>query len=238
MTDTPKPNSIEQRLRQDLNAVAQTISDATTHDSPRATPRTRRKVRKPLVALGVGAVVAFPAMAAAAMLHQGPEYVDTIPKSSIVMEGGVDGNRYLLVESRRADECGQPVTGVELVEENKNLLGSEWNTTGYEYGESVETDCGAVNDTSRFLTNPALFNDSGGRIGDSFVWVYAVHPDVTSVHITAADGYSKDLDVYEVDGAGYAPFEVPGGLEEFSSELLIGGQLVPGSAEDQKVRRP
>ena len=67
---------------------------------------------------------------------------------------------------------------------------------------------GPVNDTSRYLKNPALFADAGSVVGNSFVWVYAVHPDVDTVRITSGD-YTKDLKVYEVDGAGYAPFEIP-----------------------------
>lgn len=117
------------------------------------------------------------------------------------MRGSVDDSRYLLVESDRTDECGQPVTGVELVEEKKNLFGSERNTTGYEYGEYTETDCGVVNDPSRYLKNPALFNSSGAGVGDSFVWACAVHPDVTAVRITSGD-YTRNLEVYEIDGAG------------------------------------
>ena len=152
------------------------------------------------------------------------------------MTGSVDGSRYLLVESDRTNECGDPVTGVELVEERKNLLGSEWNTSGHEYGEYTETTCGYVIDTTRYLKNPALFDDSGAKVGDSFVWVYAVHPDVDAVRITSGD-YTKDLKVYEVDGAGYAPFEIPDDLDEYTSELLIDGQVVPGSREEQSVPR-
>ena len=113
---------------------------------------------------------------------------------------------------------------------------AEWNTTGYEYGEYAESDCGYVNDTSRYLKNPALFNDGGAEVGDSFVWVYAVHPEVTAVRITSGD-YTKDLRVYEVDDAGYAPFEIPKDMNEYTSELLINGQVVPGS-EGTEVKRP
>ncbi len=108
--------------------------------------------------------------------------------------------------------------------------------SGYEYGEYVERDCGAVNDASRYLEDPSLFNDSGVEVGDSFVWVYAVHPDVDTVRITAGDD-TTDLRVYEVDGAGFAPFEIPTDLDEYTSELLIDGRVVTGSAEEQTVPR-
>lgn len=241
MNDTQNSDTVEQRVRHTLRTVAGTV----TEDGLAATPgpSDRRKARrKRRIALGVGALTLIPAgLAAAAVVNQGPEYVDTIPPHRIVMEGSVDGSRYLLIESDRTDECGQPVTGVELVEERENLLGSEWNTTGYEYGEYVDKRCGGhlnyVNDTARYLKNPALFNDSGAEVGDSFVWVYAVHPEVDTVRITSGD-YTKDLKVYEVDGAGYAPFEIPNDMKAYTSQLVIDGQVVPGSADEQTGFRP
>lgn len=235
MNDTHTPtDGFEQRLRHDLRVLADTVTGAPVTQRLDA----RKPRRKRLVALAVGVVVAVPAVAAAAVLNNGSEYVDTIAPNRIVMEGSVDGSRYLLIESDRTDQCGNPITGVELVEERENLFGDEWHTTGYEYGEMVtDTQCEHVNDTTRFLKDPALFTDSGAQVGDSFVWVYAVHPDVTTVRITSGD-YTNDLTVYEVDGAGYAPFEIPAYLNEYTSELLINGQVVPGSAEVQRVPQP
>lgn len=82
----------------------------------------------------------------------------------------------------------------------------------------------------------AVKDGQPAEVGDSLVWVYAVHPEVDTVRITSGD-YTKDLRVYEVDGAGYAPFEIPEDMNEYTSELLIDGQVVPGSAEDHEVRR-
>ncbi|MER6937287.1 hypothetical protein ABTX24_06275 [Nocardioides sp. NPDC127514] len=238
MKNTHDPESLGLLLRHTLHTVADTLAEDDFAASRINTARKPHRRRRILVGLGAVAIpVVLATAAGAAIVRQGPEYVDKIPPQDIVMRGSVDGSRYLLIESDRTDECGQPVTGVELVEEKENLLGSEWSTTGYEYGEYVEMDCGHVNDTSRYLENPALFNASGVEVGDSFVWVYAVHPDVTSVRITSA-GYTKDLDVHEVDGAGYAAFEVPHDMDEYTSELAIDGQLVPGSQQEQKVPRP
>ena len=236
MNGTQNPGTIEQRLRHTLHSVAETVTEDAFATTTRSTV-TRKSHRRRRIALGLGAVAVPLALAASAFVREGPEYVDTIPPEAIVMTGSVDGSRYLLVESDRTNECGQPVTGVELVDERENLLGSEWNTTGHEYGEFQDTDCGYVNDTTRYLKNPALFNDSGSEVGDSFVWVYAVHPDVTAVRITSGN-YTKDLRVYEVDGAGYAPFEIPNDMTEYTSELLIDGPVVPGSEEVQKLKRP
>jgi hypothetical protein len=236
MNDANNPETIDQLVRHTLHTVAETLVE----DASRATPHavvTRKPHRRRRIALGVGATVVPLALAAAAIVREGPEYVDTIPPQDVVMRGSLDGSRYLLVESDRKDECGQGVTGVELVEERKNLLGSEWSTTGYGYGTDTETDCGHVYDTARYLKDPALFNASGAEVGDSMVWVYAVHPDVTAVRITSGD-HTEDLKVYEVDGAGYALFAVPDGVSTYTSELLIDDRVVPGSAEEQTVRRP
>jgi hypothetical protein len=236
MNDTQNPESVGQLVRHTLHTVAETL----TEDASPATNQTtvtRKPHRRGRFALGVGAVAIPLALAAAAIVREGPEYVDTIPPQDIVTRGSVDGSRYLLIESDRTNNCGQPITGVELVEEKRNPLGSEWNTTGYEYGELTDTGktCGLVNDTSRYLRNPALFDASGAEVGDSFVWVYSVHPDVTAVRITSGD-FIKELKVYGVGGAGYAPFEIPKDMNEYTFELLINGQVVPGSEGEQKVR--
>lgn len=241
MNDTQSPDPVEQRVRLALSTVAGTVTEEGFATAPRSNVG-RKPSRKRRIALGVSALTLIPVgFAAAAVVNQGPEYVDTIAPERIVTTGSVDGSRYLLIETERTDECGQPVTGVELVEEKENLIGSEWNTSGYEYGEYVEKRCDGrlnyVNDTSRYLTDPALFNDSGTMVGDSFLWVYSVHPDVDAVRITSAD-YTKDLTVYEVDGAGYAPFEIPKDMDEYTSELVIDGQVVPGSTKERQVQRP
>jgi hypothetical protein len=216
--------SLEDRIRDTLRTVAGTITEE-------GFPQPRRHRRRTWAIIG-GAVAVPVLLAAGAYVKTGPEYVDTIPPSTIVAEGEVGGDRYLLVESRRTECDGQPVTGVELVEEDENLLGSEWNTVGSRYGEYIADGCGMT--TERWLANPALYDDGGASVGDSFVWLWAVHPDVTAVRITA-DGETEDLRVYPVDGAGYALYEVPEGLETYTAELVIGDEVVPGSREVHRV---
>ncbi len=221
---------LEDRLRRDLRVVAGTVTD----EARTATAPIRHRKRR--WALGIGALAVPVALAAGAYVQQGSEYVRTIPPESIIVEGSVDGSRYLLVETWRTDSCDQPVDGVELIEEDENLIGSEWNTIGEVYGEHRELgDCGMV--TKRYLANPALYNDGGTQVGDSFVWLWAVHPDVTAVRITLPDGTVEDLAVHRVDGAGYALYEVPPG-ESYVSELVIGDEVVPGSREEQRARLP
>lgn len=242
MTSTLKADDIEERVRHTLHTVAATVTETDPSPAARsAAPRRSRGWWR--IGLGVGAIAVPLTMAAATFVHRGPEYVSTIPKDDIIATGSVDGSRYLLIEASRSDQCGQPVTGVELVEESENLVGSEWNTIGIEYGEP--TACSAGVATDRYLNDPALYNDGGTTVGDdgwpwtesSFVWTWAVHPDVTAVRITA-DDYTKDLPVYRVDGAGYALFEIPKDIREYTAELLIDGQVVPGSVEEQTVPTP
>ena len=122
--------SLEDRIRDTLRAVAGTVTEERL-------PQRRRHRRRTWAIVG-GAVAVPVLLAAAAYVRTGPEYVDTIPPSTIVAEGEVGGDRYLLVESRRTECGGTPVTGVELVEEDENLLGSEWNTVGSRYGEYLD----------------------------------------------------------------------------------------------------
>lgn len=216
---------LEQRIRHSLTTVAATVTG-----DPVTAARTPRRSRRWRIGLGIG-VAAIPiALAASAVVRQGPEYVDTIPPGDIITRGSVDGSSWLLVESRRTDDCG-PVTGVELVEERENLLGSEWSTIGSRYGDLDATACVTP---ARWLADPSLFDDGGTAVGDSFVWIWAVHPDVTAVRITAR-GDTDDLPVHSVDGAGYALYEVPSDLDSYTAELVIDDAVVPGTFETQAV---
>lgn len=214
-------HDLETRLRHDLGVVAAAVS---------AEPVARRpRRRRRWLALGAGVVVVPVLATAAGQLRTGSEYVDTIPPGSIVMRGDIDGDTYLMVETRRENACGRPVTGVEIVEEDENLLGSEWNTVGYEYG-----NVGACGPDPSWLRDPARSDSSGTEVGDSFLWVWAVHPDVTAVRITTGDGVA-DLTPYRVDGAGYAVYEIPTDVETYTVELMIGDEQVPGTREEKRV---
>jgi hypothetical protein len=222
-------DQVEQRLRSTLRAVADTMTAPDRVPGASVVPGTQHAPRRrthPRVGLAVGVTATALALAAAAYVRSGPEYVDDIPRDSIIVEGSVDGSEYLLVETRR-NACGRPAKGVELVEERENILGGEWNTIGEEYGERID-ECRV--DTTGYLANPALFNDSGTEVGDSLVWLWAVHPDVTTVRITTPDS-TTDLPVYPVDGAGYALYEVPDDVNTYTAELVINGEVVAGSAE-------
>lgn len=224
-TDNITDPRLDEHLRHCLRTVADTVTTE-ANAAPASAPRRRTGHRRRRIGLVIGVATIPVALAAAAVFRSGPEYVDQIPPDTIVVEGSVDGSEYLLVETRRTS-CGKPVEGVELVEKRENLLGREWNTIGVEYGERID-ECRV--DTRRYLANPALFNDSGTQVGDSMVWTWAVHPDVTGIRITTSTDV-QNLRVHRVDGAGYALFEVPNDGQTYTAELLINGEVVPGSAE-------
>ncbi len=225
---------LEDRIRHTLHTVAETVTeDPDSQATPGAAPVPRRRHWRRWTLIG-GAVAVPVILAAGAYVRSGPEYVTTIPQERIIVRGDIDGDEYLLVRARETD-C--PHVGVELVVTKHNIIGSEWNTSGANYGQSRDGDGCYIRDR-RYLANPALNEDGGQVVGDSFVWLWAVHPDVTAVRVTSTEGSSEELPVYTIDGAGYAVYEIPSGVTDYTSELLIGDQVVPGSTEEQHVRLP
>ena len=157
----------------------------------------------------------------------------TSANGSQVLRGDIDGDSYLVVESRRTHCEGQEqVTGIEVVEEDENILGSEWNTVLYSYADVGGGGCRPA--MAAWLRDPALSSSGGSEVGGTFLWVWAVHPDVTSVRITTDDDV-VDLAPYSVDGAGYALYEVPKDVETYTVELMIGDSPVPGTREEKQV---
>lgn len=232
MTTTHDP--VEDRIRHALHTVAATVTDespATARPGPAPARRRRRRRRWPWA---VGAlVVGVPlSVAATAGLRSGPEYVDAIPPHTILVDDEIDGDRYLVVESRRTDRCGRPATGVELLRTSSNILGSEWNTIGAQYGQYRDDDCGT--DPGPWLADPARYADGGLDVGDSVVWYFAVHPDVEVVRITTDDGV-EELRPFRVDGAGYAFWEVPSAQDPKDREvtLLVGDRELAGWTDDE-----
>lgn len=221
------------RLRASLSAVAATLTEESVEESGTegAAARRRRRTRRRWgIGLGIGLAAVPVTLAAGAVLHRGDEYVVAIPPGRVVLEGRVDGSEYVLFESARTDSCGRPVAGVELMEKDENIVGGEWDTSGSTYGEPDDRGCYRA--TERFLADPSLYTDGGSEVGGSLVWIWAVHPDVTAVHVRGR-GLDDVLPVHRVDGAGYALAELPGSATDFSVVLEVGGREVPGvDAED------
>jgi hypothetical protein len=216
---------LDHHLRTTLTAVAATVR-AEESTSPAARHRRRR------IMVGLGALAIAAPVAASAVIGIGPEYVDKIPPDNVIVAGSVDGNRYWMVEMTRKVGCEQPPPGVEFIIEDSNVLGREWNTSGAAYGEPLGSGCRY--DTSEALADPALSYSGGRFVGETFVRPYAVHPDVTALRVTI-DGSTEEIDVHPVDGAGYAIFEVPPDSAQYTVELLIEDEVVPGSKETRAV---
>ncbi len=229
MTQQLTELELDQHLRRTLRAVA-----ATVEAEARATPRPRRRPRRRLM-VGLGAIAVAAPLAAGAVIGFGPEYVDQIPPDNVIVAGSVDGDRYWMVESFHTDACDQPTPGVELVVEQSNIIGREWNTQGVSYGETPASGCGQ--DVSDALADPSLSYSGGSFVGDTFLLLYAVHPDVTAVRVTT-DSATQEVEVHRLDGAGYAVFEVPPETTQYTVELLIDGDVVPGSTQTRAVPEP
>ncbi len=222
MTNTQLTDQeLDEHLRRTLRTVAGTVEGESTAAPKR--PRTARRVM-----VGLGAMAVAVPLAAGAFFGVGSEYVSQIPPDQPIVTGSVDGNRYWMVEAFHKDDCGQPVPGVELVVEDSNVLGREWNTHLMTYGNFPMQGCRY--DPSDWLADTSRWDVSGAKVDDTFVWVVSVHPDVTAVRVTV-DGTSQDLDVHSVDGAGYALFEIPPDITTYTVEMVIGGAVVPGSSE-------
>ena len=233
MTTPPlRDPDLDQHLRRTLRAVAASVEvhprplQAATTASPPARWKARRRALLALVAAGTAAVTA------AAVVRSGPEYVDHLPPDGVILTGKADGLRYWMVESFHDDNCGRPFTGVEVVAEDRNLIGQEWDTTGYGYGEVGRNGCGY--DATAALADPARSFSGGTFVGDAFVAVYAVHPDVDAVRLTVG-GSGRDIAVHRVDGAGYALLELPPGTTDYTVSLLDGDSVVPGSTDEKTV---
>jgi len=228
---------LDHHVRRTLQAVAATIAEA---PSTARSAALRRRGRR--ILLGLGAIAVAAPLAAGGLIGFGPEYVDELPPGNVITTGILDGERYWMVESFHQDSCGQPMPGVELVVEKQNIIGQEWSTTGYSYGEPIARarngremrTCGY--DTSQALANPAISFSSGAQVGDAMIWVYAVHPDVTALRVTI-DGATEEVPVYPVDAAGYALIELPEATESYTVDLLINDDVVPGSRETRDLHR-
>ena len=92
-------------------------------------------------AIGGGVAIAAIPLAAGAWVQFGPEYVDRIPPADPIISGSLDGERYWVVDGRDDPRCPNSPSGVELIVEENNLVGQEWNTTGAVFGYYSEDGC-------------------------------------------------------------------------------------------------
>lgn len=215
---------LDQHLRRTLAAVADTVHEEPTR-APAATSRSRRW--RLFVAAGVS-IAAVP-LAAAAIVNFGPEYVDEIPPSNPIISGSIDGERYWVVDGRVSPRCEGHPSGIELIAEENNLVGREWNTSGAFFGEPTTNGCAPTRSDSP--PEDSYYSDGGIVVGDGMLWMGALHPDVDEVRADLRNE-SVDVETFEHEGGRYYLLEVPPGTTTFTVEYLVDGQvLVPPSGE-------
>ncbi len=219
---TTTDEDLERHLRRTLTAVAATV----TEEPIKATASTSRR-RRLLVAAGV-TVAAVP-LAAAAIVNFGPEYVDEIPPPNPLVSGSIDGERYWVVDGRVPDHCEGSPSGVELIAEEDNLVGHEWNTVGAVFGEPTSDGCAPTEPTGR--PEDTYYSDGGVVAGAGMLWMGALHPDVDEVRADLGQG-PKDVETFEHEGGTYYVLEVSPGTATVTIEYLVDGRvLVPPSGE-------
>jgi hypothetical protein len=213
---------LDQHLRRTLAAVAATVREDPADDSAPLPLRPRRHRR---LLLGTGVTIAAIPLAAAAMVRFGPEYVDRIPPEDPILSGTLDGERYWVVDGREVPRCEGSPTGVELIVEQHNVVGQEWNTVGAFFGEPTGNGC-----APRLPANTPAYSyasDGGLMVGDGMLWMGALHPDVDQVRVTLGDGEAFDATPFQHEGGRYYLLEVPPGTATFTVDYLVGGEVVP-----------
>jgi hypothetical protein len=228
MTTRLAPDSeLDRHLRRTLAAVAATVREAPA-DHPVPVPIRSRRRRRLLV--GAGLTIAAIPLAAAAVVRFGPEYVDRIPPANPILSGSLDGERYWVVDGREIPRCKGAPSGIELIAEEHNVVGQEWNTVGAFFGEPTADGC-----AQRHPGNPPEHTydaDGGLQVGDGMLWMGALHPDVDQVRVSFDGGDPFDADTFRHEGGTYYVLEVPAGTGEFTVDYLVDGEvLVPPGGE-------
>ncbi|HEX5860731.1 MAG TPA: hypothetical protein VFY58_02745 [Nocardioides sp.] len=224
---------LDERLRRTLAAVAATVHEEPTVDPAPVPARSRRRRR---LLAGVGVTLAAIPLAAAAVVRFGPEYVDRIPPANPVISGNLDGERYWVVDGRENARCAGAPSGVELIAEEHNIVGQEWNTIGSVFGEPTANGCAPV----RAEEPPSHTYDSDGGlvVGDGMLWLGALHPDVDQVRATLDGGEPFDAETFEHEGGTYFLLEVPPATATFTVDYLVDGEVVappPGERSEHVV---
>jgi hypothetical protein len=234
MTTRVDPDDqLDERLRRTLTAVAATVHEAPAVDPAPGPVRSRRRRR---LLVGAGVTIAAIPLAAAAVVRFGPEYVDRIPPASPVISGTIDGERYWVVDGREIPRCAGSPSGVELIAEEDNIVGQEWNTVGAFFGPPTRDGC-----APRRVTVPPEYtydSDGGLRIGDGMLWMGALHPDVDQVQVSLDRGEAFDAETFEHEGDTYYVLEVPPDTETFTVDYLVDGEVVappPGERSEHVV---
>lgn len=220
-------HEMDQHLRRTLATIAATVHEASPEDMAPAPRRSRRRRR---LLTGAGVTIAAIPLAAAAVVRFGPEYVDKIPPANPIISGSLDGERYWVVDGRDIPECDGSPSGVELIAEEDNVVGQEWNTFGYVFGEPTKNGC-----APQLASDPpgyTYYSDGGSMVGDGMLWIGALHPDVDQVRVSLSEGEPFDAETFEHEGGLYYLLEVPPGTTTFIVDYLVDGEVVEPPSGD------
>jgi hypothetical protein len=222
-------HELEQHLRRTLATVAATVHEGPAGDSV-PVPRARRRRR---LLVGVGVTIAAIPLAAAAVVRFGPEYVDRLPPANPIISGSLDGERYWVVDGREIPRCAGSASGIELIAEENNLVGQEWNTVGGFFGPPTRDGCAPPH--AAVPPEYTYDSDGGVMVGDGMLWMGALHPDVDQVRVSLAGAEPFDATTFEHEGGTYYVLEVPPDTSTFTVDYLVDGEVVtPLSGESAK----
>lgn len=212
---------LDQRLRRTLAAVA-----ATVDEEPNPVGKPSRSHRR--LAIVAGVTIAAVPLAAGAWVQFGPEYVDRIPPADPIISGSLDGERYWVVDGREVPRCEGSPSGIELIVEENNVVGQEWNTTGAYFGDPDANGCAPARATG----DPAdtYYHDGGTVVADGLLWMGALHREVDEVRVSLDGGDPFDADTFEHEGDAYYVLEIPPGTTTFTVDYLVEGEAVPPPA--------
>jgi len=226
MTNLPQSDlELDQHLRRTLAAVAATVTEAPVRDTaqPTVQPAVRPRRHRRL-ALGVGVGLAVIPLAAAAVVGFGPEHVDRLPPADPIVSGSIGGETYWIVDGRDIPRCEGHPSGIEVIAEDSNILGQEWNTAGYFFGSPSANGCAPVS-----TDDPPAYtywSDGGQVVGDGMLWAGALHPAVDEVRVSFDGAAPFDAATFTHEGATYFAVEVPSGTETFTVDYLVEGRVV------------
>lgn len=227
-------HKLDEHLRRTLAAVAATVQEGSADGLVPVPPHSRRRRR---LLVGAGVTIAAIPLAAAAVVRFGLEYVDEIPPADPIVSGHLDGERYWVVDGRQIPHCEGFPSGVELIAEEDNVVGQEWNTVGSFFGEPTADGC--ARRPADGLPEDTYYSDGGLMVGDGMLWLGALHPDIDQVRVSLGSGDPFDIETFKHEGGTYFVLEVPPGAATFTVTYLVDGEVVdPPSGEDAEHTMP
>lgn len=232
-TPVDHEHELAEHLRRTLAVVAATVHEDQAPDS--GPVRRRSRLRRRLLT-GAGVTIAAIPLAAAAMAHFGPEFVDRVPPANPIISGSLDGERYWVVDGRNSPRCAGFPSGIELIAEENNIVGQEWNTAGAFFGGSTRDGC----NTRRINVPPEYTydKDGGTMVGDGMLWMGALHPDVDQVRVSLDGGEPFDAKTFEHEGHTYYVQEVPPDTATFTIDYVVDGEVLeplPGESAEHTL---